>query len=261
MINARLALALIALACWDGWILLARRISDGLVALPLIALGAGIAFAWIRMGKDRQIAAALVAGVLSTYAVFTLFAPPIIRIGLAVAGLVLILHRSFDGRRPPFAMLGLAMLALPVLPTLDFYLSWPMRRVSAILSAGLLRFNGFTVNVDGAAISWQGQLLLFDGACSGVRMLWASLILTSLLAQIGRLGSIRYGLALLATMVFATFANALRASSLFFLETGFLPQLKGPVMHEMVGIAAFAMLGALLFFAFRWQEERIPQCA
>jgi exosortase len=261
MINARFALILIALTCWDGWRLLARRISDGSVALPLIALGAGIAFAWIRIGKDRQITAEPVIGVLASYAVSTLFAPPIVRIGIAIGGLVLILHSAFGGRRPPHAMLGLAMLALPILPTLDFYLSWPMRRVSAILSAGLLRFNGFAVNVDGAAISWQGQLLLFDGACSGVRMLWASLILTSLLALIGRLSPMRYALALLVTAVFATFANALRASSLFFLETGFLPQLKGPVMHEMVGLAAFAMLGALLFFAFRWQEERTPQCA
>jgi exosortase len=261
MINARLALILFALACWDGWRLLAHRISDGSVALPLAALSAGIIFAWIRIGKQRQITAIPLIGILAVYTFLTLLAPPIIRIAIAVIGLVLILHQASGRNRPPFALIGLAMLALPILPTLDFYLSWPMRRVSAILSAGLLKFNGFDVTVDGAAINWQGQLLLFDGACSGVRMLWASLILTSFLALIGRLSLMRYGLALIATILCATFANALRASSLFFVETGFLPQLKGPVMHEMIGVAAFAMLGLSLFFAFRWQEEKMPSCA
>lgn len=260
MIEARIAIILIALACWDGWRLLAMRVSDGATAFPLLALAAGLAVALVRLGRDRRISATLVAAGLTVYAVATLTAPPMIQMGIAVAGLVFILHRAFGGHRPPFAMFGLAMLVLPILPTFDFYLSWPMRRISAVLSAELLRFNGFAVGVDGAAISWQGQLLLFDGPCSGVRMLWASLLLTSLLALIGRLGPVRYALALIATAILATFANALRATSLFFLEGGFVPHLQGPVMHELVGIAAFALLGALLVFAFRWHEGRAQPC-
>lgn len=259
--QTRLALILMVLACWDGWRLLAMRITDGAAAFPLLALGAGLVVAWMRLGAERRISVWHVAGVLTAYAAASLFAPPMIRIGIAVAGLIFILHRGFGEKRPPFAVLGLAMLALPILPTLDFYLSWPMRRVSAILSAGLLRQSGFNVGVDGAAISWQGQLLLFDGPCSGVRMLWASLILTSLFALIGRLGPLRYGVAMGLTVFLATFANAMRATSLFFLEGGFVPQLQGPVIHEMVGIAAFAMLGAVMFLAFRWHEERTQLCA
>jgi exosortase/archaeosortase family protein len=261
MIGARTAILLFALACWDGWRLLAMRVSDGATAIPLLALGAGLAVAWMKLRRDQQIGVVPVALLLAAYAVATLVAPPMVRMGIAVAGLVFILHRAFGLARPPFAMFGLAMLTLPVLPTLDFYLSWPMRRISAILSAGLLRFNGFNVGVDGAAISWQGQLLLFDGPCSGVRMLWASLLLTSLLALIGRFRLVPYIVALVATAILATFANALRATSLFFLEGGFVPHLKGPVFHELVGVGAFALLGGFLLFVFRWHEERMRPCA
>jgi exosortase len=260
MMSARWALLIVALACWDGWRLLAVRIADGAIAFPLIALALGVVVAWARLGRDRQVDARTVAAVLAAYALATVVAPPIVRIGIAAAGLVILLHRAFGGRRPPFAALGLAMLALPILPTLDFYLSWPMRRVSAMISAVLLRQSGFAVGVEGAAIRWQGNLLLFDGPCSGVRMLWASLILTSLFALIGKLSLLRYGAALAATVLFATFANGLRATSLFFLESGFLPQFQGPVMHEMVGIASFGMLGALMFWAFRLHEERMTTC-
>ncbi len=260
MMSARWALVLVALACWDGWRLLAMRIADGAVALPLLALVAGVAAAWVRLGRDRQVDVRIMGAVLGAYALATITAPPMIRIGIAAAGLVVLLYRAFDMRRPPYAALGLAMLALPILPTLDFYLSWPMRRVSAMISAVLLRQSGFAVGVDGAAIRWQGQLLLFDGPCSGVRMLWASLILTSLFALAGRLSMARYGIALAATILLATFANGLRATSLFFLESGFLPQFHGPVMHEMVGIAAFLMLGAVLFWAFKAHEERMALC-
>jgi exosortase/archaeosortase family protein len=261
MIQARFALIIIVLACWDGWRLLALRIADGAVAIPLLGLALGVVAAWAKLKRDRTVSTVLVSLVLAAFAIASLIAPPIVRIAVAVTGIVIVLHGAFGGKRMPFPVLAMAMLALPILPTLDFYLSWPMRRVSAILSAGLLRQSGFNVGVDGAAISWQGQLLLFDGPCSGVRMLWAALMLTSMLALIGRAGPVRYGGALLVTVILATFANALRATSLFFLEGGFLPQIKGPIMHEMVGVAAFAMLGGMLFAGMRWHEERMPKCA
>jgi hypothetical protein len=34
----------------------------------------------------------------------------------------------------------------------------------------------------------------------------------------------------------------LRAASLFYVESGFIPMLHGPVVHEAVGLAAFAFV-------------------
>ena len=54
--------------------------------------------------------------------------------------------------------------------------------------------------------------------------------------------SLRFALLLLGAVAVAIVGNALRAASLFYVESGFIPMLHGPVVHEAVGIAAFAFV-------------------
>jgi exosortase/archaeosortase family protein len=83
-------------------------------------------------------------------------------------------------------------------------------------------------------------------------MLWAALLLASLVALIRRLGPWRYAQLCLLAIAVAVLGNGLRAASLFYLETGFLMPLQGPVIHEIVGLAAFLFLAvALLIPAMR----------
>lgn len=261
MIQARYAILLLAIVFWDAWRLLVGRIGDGAEAIPIILLLAGFVVTWNRLKPDRLVPVILICSLLVAFIAASILGTAMIKIGAALASIVLVVHRGLGGEKPPFAAIGIGLLLLPILPSLDFYLAWPMRQLSAILTAGLLRLNGFSVSVEGVAIAWQDQLLLFDGPCSGIRMLWAALLLTSLLSLIGRLEVWRYGAALILTVVLAIFANALRAASLFYLETGFVPRMEGAFFHELVGISSFALLGMLLVFLFHRHNEGLRPCA
>lgn len=167
MIQARYAILLLAIVFWDAWRLLVGRIGDGAAAIPIILLLAGFVVTWNRLKPDRLVPVILVCSILVAFIAASILGTAMIKIGAALASIVLVVHRGLRGEKPPFAAIGIGLLALPILPSLDFYLAWPMRQLSAILTAGLLRLNGFSVSVEGVAIAWQDQLLLFDGPCSG----------------------------------------------------------------------------------------------
>ena len=198
----------------------------------------------------------MLAGLLALYALASWTGPALFQIGAAIVAVVLTAaaHERLTARLPAA---GAALLLLPVLPTLDFLLAYPLRRISALITAGLLRMNGMAVGVEGVALDWHGQRLLFDGPCSGVKMLWAALLLANLVALVQGAGFWRYLCLLGIATVAAVAGNALRAASLFYLENGFVERLRGPVAHEAVGIVAFLMLGAAILMASRWMERRV----
>lgn len=239
----RFALPIVLLCCWDAWRLLAGRVEDAAGALLVAGLAAAMAWqAWRRSGDTVR--PSVLAALLLVYGSVSWTGPALAQVGVAVAGLAGLLWP-----RDRWPVIGLSLLALPVLPTLDFLLAYPLRHISALITAAMLRLNGMAVDVEGVALVWHGQRLLFDGPCSGVRMLWAALLLASLVATVRRLGPLRYLYLLCLAVIAAVAGNALRAASLFYLETGFLAPFEGSVAHELVGIAAFAFLAAALVAA------------
>src|SRR5262249_14369692 len=153
-----------------------------------------------------------------------------------------------QGGRPPPALYGLALLALPVLPTFEFYLAFPLRLASAGLTAALLQASGLAVSVEGVALRWGERPIPFDAPCSGVHMLWASLSLASAVGFLDRLGAARYLVALAVAPVLAVAGNALRATSLFYVESGIVSTDVPAAAHDSIGLAAFAMT-AVAFIA------------
>lgn len=248
-LDPRLALILAPWLFWDAWRLLAGRFGDGLSALPLALVGLAVAAPAVRRiaaGEARPVPLLPLSLALAGYIAATLAGPALAQAAVASLAMVL-LCRHVAGDRlawPPLA--GLALLALPVLPSLDFYLAYPMRLAGAVLTAALLRLNGIAVGVDGIALNWNGSLLLFDAACSGVRMLWASLFLVSGVGLVAGFGPGRYARALVLAIALAIAGNAVRAASLFYVENGFVERLQGPVAHEAVGLAAFLLLALAL---------------
>lgn len=244
-LDPRLAL-LLPLLGWDAWRFLAGR-ADGLSALPLALVGLAAAVPALRsVAAGRAAPAPLVPlslGLLG-YATTSLVAPPLIAAAAAAVATMILLRFLAGNRLPRAPQAGLVLLALPVLPSLDFYLAYPMRLVGAALAACLLRMNGMAVSVEGVALRWGETLLLFDAACSGIRMLWVSLFLVSVLALVAGFTFRRYAVGLAVAVAMAVAGNAVRAASLFYLENGFIAPLRGPVAHEAVGLAAF------LLFAF-----------
>jgi exosortase len=233
MIPARIAALLVAGGGWHGLWLLAGR-ADGVGLATTLALAAALGWALVRADhgvRPREVALMLAGSALAAASGIAL-----LQIGAVVAGL----YRCAS-RRPQWPVLALALLAVPMLPTLDMLVAWPLRRAAAMTTAGLLRLNGVGVGIDGVALEWHGRRLLFDGPCSGVRMLWALLVLGSLAAALGRASPLRFAAMLAAAVAVAMAGNALRAASLFYIEAGFVAVPGGPAMHEVVGLAAFAV--------------------
>ncbi len=243
MIPARIAAAIVAGAGWHALVALAGR-ADGVGLATTLALLAALGWALLRAEHGVPVTGLLVALVALG--------------GAGVGGIVLLemivlvaaLCWCAIGawRWPPML---LALLAVPMLPTLDVLVAGPLRQVSAMLTTLMLRGNGIDVTLEGVALHWQGRQLLFDGPCSGVRMLWALLVLAGAAGVIQRMPPLRFGVLLVTTVGVAVVGNALRAASLFYLEAGFVTRLQGPVAHEAIGLAAFAMsaVGAVLLLA------------
>lgn len=253
MIPVRIGMAVTIVACWDACRLLLGRIEDVTTALLLAPMAGVLAWRFVAAG-ERRVQGWKVAAGLTVCAVSGLVGPALLQIGTATTTLVAV---AFNGTRlPRLPLAGLVGLMLPILPTLDFLLAYPLRRVSAIITVALLRMNGVDVGLDGIALEWRGQQLLFDGPCSGVRMLWAALVLASLISLVGQHSPLAYARTILFATVVAVLGNALRAGSLFYVENGYIERLSGPIAHEAVGLLSFAMIAVAVVAATRLRKHR-----
>ncbi len=233
MIPARIAAAIVAAAGWHALVHLAGR-ADGVGLATTLALLAALGGVLLR--ADHGVPAGGLVIALLALGGAGVAGIPLLEIVVLVAALGWCAIGRW--RWPPML---LALLAVPMLPTLDVLVAGPLRRVSAMLTTWLLRGNGIDVTLEGVALQWQGRQLLFDGPCSGVRMLWALLVLACLGGVLQRMPPARFAVLLGATVAVAVVGNALRAASLFYLETGFVTAMRGPVAHEAIGLAAFAI--------------------
>jgi exosortase/archaeosortase family protein len=250
-LNPPFALAAIGMACWSAWLELAARLTGPAALLPPALVLCALATPLLaRPASLRQVPLTPLILLLAAHVLAVLLAPPIFQIAPASLAVCWCLHAACEARAPRASFYGLVLLALPVLPTLEFYLAWPARLAAIEASASLLRMNGVAVGVEGLALRFGGELIQFDAPCSGVRMLWTCWFLASALAHLYGFAWWRYGVALVLATLFAIAGNVLRATSLFYLEAG-LFELDVPWLHGAVGIAAFAMTALLLFMALR----------
>jgi exosortase/archaeosortase family protein len=258
-VNPVLALLAIGAACWHGWRELAARVNGFGELLPLSLVLAALAMPLVaRRGRPHHVPKVPLAALLGGYSLAVILAPPIFCIAPAVLAVCYCLHAASQDGLPRSSFLGLVLLALPILPTLEFYTAYPVRLAAIEVTAGLLRMNGIAVAVEGLALRFDGILIQFDAPCSGVRMLWTCWFLTSALAHLYGFAWWRYALALMLATSFAVAGNILRATSLFYVEAGVLQFGQRPWLHEAVGLAAFVMTAVLLFLALRPRQNQRP---
>lgn len=234
MIPARVAAGLVVAGGWHGlWLLAGRADGVGLATTAAMVVALGWALARARhLVRVEWLALFLLASAAAAWTGIALLEISAVIVGLCWCAMP----------RVRWPVLALALLAVPILPTLDVLVAGPLRRVSAVLTAAMLRLNGIDVGLEGVALEWHGRELLFDGPCSGVRMLWALLVLASFYGTIRSVPLWRFALLLAGAVVVAILGNALRAASLFYVESGFVPMLHGAAAHEAVGLAAFAIV-------------------
>jgi exosortase/archaeosortase family protein len=241
-------LALQAAALAPTWAWMGRRMLDrsddplGLLAIAALALllftlRHGLRAA-PRLGWLALAALATLAATLGRTGVGPLPPlPPLAAALLAMGALACALLAFLPREVPAGPVAGLAVLALPLLSSLQFYAGYPLRVVTAEASRWLLA-PGFEVAREGSSLWIDGRLVIVDAPCSGVQMAWLGYF-TACVVALWALRDNRAFLARLPAVGLLVLAgNILRNSLLVALEAaGRAPP---PWLHDALGLAVLA---------------------
>jgi exosortase/archaeosortase family protein len=256
MRRAHLILGLQLLAGWQAWSWYARRVQDGsdepwgLLALLALVLMLPRGAPHALRERDLWVLAAVNVGV----AVGHPWLPPLVRAAVCLLCVTAIVSRMTEGRAFHLGTWLLALLALPILSSVQFYLGYPLRLAAAALSVPMLRGMGLPAVREGASLTIGSDVILVDAPCSGARMLWVGLFLAVTLACLLRLGAGRTLLACLLGVGAILVGNALRVCALTLVERS--PISGPPWLHEGVGVASFIPVCLLIAGICLWQRAR-----
>lgn len=239
-------IALQALALWPHGAWLVRRAADGsddplgLAALAALALLVARTAPRLRIAPHTGWLAA--AGALTLAANLALFAAPPLLAGLVAAlALAAGLIAWWPAAAPRLPLAGLLVLALPLIASLQYYGGFPLRVLTAQLSAWVLQAAGMAAEPSGATLLVRGQLVVVDAPCSGVQMVWLAYFCACSVAAVTALRDGAFvrrlpwvGLAVLG-------GNVVRNTVLVALESR--PQGLAPAWHEAIGLAVLALVG------------------
>ena len=258
------ALAWIALqtaALWPTWRWMAARMADGsddpLGGLALAALAALLVAVrgQLRSAPRLPWLAAALVGTLAATALHGQVTPllgSLLAIVAWAGGLLAFLPDERRGAmqvrdgvlhaapRFPIAalpVLGLAVLALPLIASLQFYAGYPLRVVTAEASRWLLS-PWFAVLREGSSLNVNGLLVIVDAPCSGVQMAWAGYFTACAVALLKGIGNRAFALRLPAVSVSVLAGNIVRNTLLVGLEgAGRAP---GEALHQVIGLLMLA---------------------
>ena len=261
---AWLWLLLASTALWPLWLWSARRLSDGSDdPYGIVALAALLLVLWReRTGfvEAPRLGWLLTAVALAASAVLAQgFWPPLPRAALGVLAVLCVAMALRGAGQQRLAWFGLGLLALPLLSSLQFYLGYPLRVLTAEASVWLLRGGGLVAARQGSALEVGGQLVMVDAPCSGIQMAWVAYFTAFATAAWLRLPDrlLLRRIPLLGALVLV--GNILRNSLLVLQETG---RLGWPGwMHEGIGLLVFVAVCALVLRivgAGVWQPAPLP---
>jgi exosortase/archaeosortase family protein len=246
-------LGLQAAALWPHWRWAAARVADGSDdPLGLAALAVLAVWMW-RMeprlrGTPRPVWCWVAAGLVAAATFALAVLPPLVGALLAVLSLVAGLRAVLPSGQPWLPAAGLAVLALPVVSSLQFYAGFPLRVLTAELSTWGLRLIGYAAERSGTSMLVQGRLVIVDAPCSGVQMVWMAYFCACTVALFRQL-PLRPMLARLPAVGALVLAgNVLRNSVLVALEA------QGPVseaLHQGVGLGVLLAVCAAVVAVMR----------
>jgi exosortase/archaeosortase family protein len=245
-------------ALWPHWIWMGRRTADGsdepwgLIALLTIVV--------LVIADRKRIAARLpgialiVAGGLSVLAALSMpHVPPIVAGATAILALVALLSGMLPQERPRAALCCMALLALPLVASLNFYLGYPLRWLCSYGVAAIVSAGGWHVTPEGAALLWNGKTILVDAPCAGIAMLWVGMYAAALMSYLYRASTLRTAFNLALAAVIMVIGNIVRNAALFFKEAGIvnLPDWT----HEGIGLAVFSLMCLAMYRVFSWRTD------
>jgi exosortase len=204
---------------------------------------------------DRLSPAVLaIAGALSVAAALCSAAlPPIIGAAIAMLAVVALLAGMLPPQRSRAALAVMALLALPLTASLNFYFGYPLRWICSHGAAALLSCAGLQVTPEGAALLWSNKTILVDAPCAGIAMLWVGLYAAALMSYGYRASSLRTAINLAAAALIVVAGNTVRNAALFFKEAGIaaLPEWT----HAAIGLLLFGLSFLLMYHLFSWRPH------
>jgi exosortase/archaeosortase family protein len=229
---------------WPVWRWYAARVTDSSdEPWGILALVTALLFLLLK-GRPREVKGihmAISGLFVLAYAATFPWMPPLGRAVLAVLAIGCLASASCLGRSMHMGILGLLLLSLPIIASLQFFLGYPVRYLTAIVASKVIGLTGYHVVSQGTCLHWMGEIISVDAPCSGIRMLWSGLYLNFTLACFTGLDSFKTWLAYVFSVAVIFLGNTIRATALFYTESGIVP---GPEWtHQAVGLAVFSVAG------------------
>ena len=244
---------LVALAAWPSAAWAVRRLlDDSDDPLGIVALGALMMALWHargRFARAPRLGTMAIAAMLVVVAnVPSAALPDLVRALLASLAIVFSLAAIAEPDEPIAPYAGLAILALPLLSSLQFYAGFPLRVVTAEASSWLLMSMGSQVERVGSALTVDGHLVLVDAPCSGVQMAWVGYFTACVVAWMFRVSNRAFiaRLPLVSATVLA--GNIVRNTVLVAADADGVAMTDA--MHAAIGLAAFAVVGTIIAVAY-----------
>ena len=242
-----LALPLVAL--WPAWQWSAVRLADGsddplgiiaLCALVLVLCRDRCDFD--AMPRASWLLASIYCAAVAAFG--TPLLPGLLRGVFAVASLMAMITALHRPQQPILPHWGLGFLALPLLSSLQFFVGYPLRVITAQASAWLLELAGIAALREGSSMTVNGQLVIVDAPCSGIQMAWFAYFTACIAACWLRLPDRIFLRRLPAIGLTVLAGNIVRNTILVARETGLLAWPEWT--HEGTGAAIFAAVCILV---------------
>lgn len=174
-----------------------------------------------------------------------------------------------NARNGSLGIIFLLVLSLPIIASLQFYLGYPLRLTTAECARFFLNILGQEVTRDGVQLFIKQSVVNVDPPCSGIRTLWNASVLASALAALYRLSALKTILLFALSTMLCLVANSLRATLLFFPESGLFSWPEWS--HEGLGLLIYALCVWLLLRSANFlnqkparsckRRQRTPCCA
>ena len=246
-------IALLAAALWPtGWWMGQRMLDGSDEPLGLLAIASLSVLLWLCRGRLRAsprlgwLALSLAGAVASTAALGHV--PPLLSSLLGLLALGAGIAAFLPATVATAPVLGLSLLSLPLLASLQFYAGYPLRLVTAEASRRLLAA-GFTVERSGTSLLVDGQLVIVDAPCSGVQMLWLGYFTACVVALLAARRDASFLARLPVVSMLVLLGNVLRNAMLVALEaSGAHPP---GWLHEAVGLAVLAAVCGAIGWVMR----------
>ncbi len=110
--------------------------------------------------------------------------------------------------------LGLLLLSLPVIPSLNFFAGYPLRLLVANGVNIMLNILGIGADVNGVMLTVDGKFQAIDAPCSGISMFWVEFYVVMMLACVFKLNAKKTGIVTVIALPLIVLGNILRVTSI-----------------------------------------------